>query len=164
MTAHIDAVLSEVPGWLSQPEESLRYEFARDWPATGNIVEIGSYQGRSTICLAFGVAERKTGYVLSVDIHTGSRERQPGKRAYHPETFCPKTSGIDTLPLLRADLARFEVAEIVQIRVMTSVAAAAMFTNRVRLLFIDPDHHVQSVGGSIRLEVSPRKRRLCHFA
>jgi hypothetical protein len=143
--APIDRVLCEVPGWLSKPEASLLYEFARDWPGTGDVVEIGSYQGRSTICLAFGVAERKSGRVISVDMHTGSREHQPGKRAYHPETFCPETGGIDTLALLRANLSLFEVAEVVQTRVMTSVAAAATFTSPVRLLFIDADHHVQSV-------------------
>ena len=46
--------LEGVPGWLSHEEAVALYEFARGCSGRGVIVEIGSFKGRSTICLGLG--------------------------------------------------------------------------------------------------------------
>jgi predicted O-methyltransferase YrrM len=46
--------LDGVPGWLSDEEAVALYEFAKACTGRGVIVEIGSFKGRSTICLGLG--------------------------------------------------------------------------------------------------------------
>ena len=46
--------LAGVPGWLSDEEAVALYELAKDCTGRGVIVEIGSFKGRSTICLGLG--------------------------------------------------------------------------------------------------------------
>lgn len=46
--------LAGVPGWLSDEEAVALYELARGCTGRGVIVEIGSFKGRSTICLGLG--------------------------------------------------------------------------------------------------------------
>ena len=46
--------LAGVPGWLSDEEAVALYELAKGCTGRGVIVEIGSFKGRSTICLGLG--------------------------------------------------------------------------------------------------------------
>src|SRR5439155_4201038 len=46
--------LHGVPGWLSDEEATALYELAKACTGRGVIVEIGSFKGRSTICLGLG--------------------------------------------------------------------------------------------------------------
>jgi predicted O-methyltransferase YrrM len=46
--------LRGVPGWLSDEEATALYELAKGCTGRGVIVEIGSFKGRSTICLGLG--------------------------------------------------------------------------------------------------------------
>jgi predicted O-methyltransferase YrrM len=43
-----------VPGWLTDEEAAALYELAKACTGRGVIVEIGSFKGRSTICLGLG--------------------------------------------------------------------------------------------------------------
>ena len=52
------------------------YEAARDCPHGGQIVEIGSFQGRSTIVLASAAPDGGDG-VIAIDPHAGN-DRGPG--------------------------------------------------------------------------------------
>ena len=146
---HLDLpkVLAEVPGWLTSEEALLLYSLARDWPGSGRIVEVGSFQGRSTICLAAGLLDRQddTSSMLSVDTHLGSVEHQPGESAFHPNTLNRANGRIDTLALLMSNLRRFSVASRVEVSVSTSIEAARIHTGKIRLLFIDADHSEDAV-------------------
>jgi MMP 1-O-methyltransferase len=151
MQSNLEEVLRNVPGWLTIEEAVMIFELARDSPAEGTVVELGSYLGRSTICLALGVSERKDKFrsVISVDPHTGSEEHQPGAWAFKPETLNQQTGVIDTLPLFRANISRFGVSDIVEIWMMTSLQAAAHCDDKVRLLFVDADHREEAVYADI---------------
>jgi predicted O-methyltransferase YrrM len=52
--AELGRRLRGVPGWLSDEEAVALYEFAKACTGRGVIVEIGSFKGRSTICLGLG--------------------------------------------------------------------------------------------------------------
>lgn len=140
-----------IPGWL-QPEEAVfLYQLARDWPGRGRVVELGSYQGRSTVCLAAGMKERVDSLVplLAIDTHTGSPEHQPGNPYFDPSTIDNRTGLINTYGLLAANLRRFGLEGIVNVWPMTSQAAALEFSGTIRLMFIDGDHGIEAVSRDV---------------
>jgi len=63
-------VLADVPGWLGDEEALALYELARGCTGRGAIVELGSWRGRSTICLALGSKDGSGVPVIAVDRHT----------------------------------------------------------------------------------------------
>lgn len=67
-----------VDGWLTPSEGARLYELARCLARRGPIVEIGSFEGRSTIYLAQGVRDgvSSTG-VHAVDPHDSRSVREP---------------------------------------------------------------------------------------
>jgi predicted O-methyltransferase YrrM len=71
MNAELRAALAGVDGWLSEEEATTLYELARGLSGRGSIVEIGSYKGRSTICLALGSRAGAGVPVFAIDPHRG---------------------------------------------------------------------------------------------
>ena len=59
--------VDEIPGWLSKEEGYLLYRLASELSDL-DAVEIGSYQGRSTVCIAAGLRSSK---LIAIDPHTG---------------------------------------------------------------------------------------------
>jgi predicted O-methyltransferase YrrM len=124
-----------VPGWLDRPVARLLHGLARSGPGHGDVVEVGSYLGRSTVILARGLQARGQGRLLAVDPHQGQLRRDQ-----HPDGPLPDTWG-----LFLANLATAGVAEVVQPVRATSAKAAAAWQGPVRLLFIDGLHDFDSV-------------------
>ena len=147
MSFSIVDVLCAVPGWLKENEALMLYELARDWPGDGSVVELGSYQGRSTICLAAGVRARSdtSRPIVSVDIHTGSLEHQPGGLVFNPNTLDSRTGRVNTSALFFSNIQKFGVADMVEARIATTQEAARAFIGEVRLLFVDADHTEKAV-------------------
>jgi predicted O-methyltransferase YrrM len=72
----------EVPGWLRNEQAKRLWDIAAQVPDGGQIVEIGSYHGRSTIVLARAAPE--TVSVFSIDPHAGN-DSSPGVWDGSPE-------------------------------------------------------------------------------
>jgi MMP 1-O-methyltransferase len=121
----VDLVVRDVDGWFGGHEGRLLYRLAARADPNGCIVEIGSWQGRSTIWLAAGARSGRGATVVAVDPHRGTDLRRDGE---------------DTEPLLRANLDAAGVAEGVEIVVATSEEAEREWTRPVSLLWIDGDH------------------------
>lgn len=119
----------KVPGFLGQEEARLLGTFAACVPATGFIVEIGSFKGRSTILLAKVAAHYGLGPVVAIDPHTHnlSLERREHGAA---STFAEFVSS------LRAA----QVFEHVEIHQALSKEVSACWSRPIRLLWIDGDH------------------------
>jgi len=123
---HVNAI----DGWLADEEAMLLYDLAAACTA-GCIVEIGSWQGKSTVCLAFGAADGHRPRVYAIDPHQGS-----------PEVF---GTGRDTFAGFQANLERAGVSDLVTPLVQEAATAAATFDQPIGLLFIDGDHSAAAV-------------------
>jgi len=126
-------ITKKIEGWLTEREAKLLFNLARNLKGTGIIVEIGSWKGKSTICLAKGSKEGKRVKVYAIDPHTGSPEHS--KRYGKVWTFDEflqniKNAGVEDL-----------VVPIAK----TSEDAYKSFNLPVDLLFIDGNHEYKSV-------------------
>src|ERR687893_1023519 len=71
--APIKELIEDVPGWLSDEEGEALYDLARACTGKGVIVEIGSWKGKSTVCLGLGSRAGASVPVYAVDPHADYR-------------------------------------------------------------------------------------------
>jgi predicted O-methyltransferase YrrM len=64
------AAVADVDGWMTEGQGRALFDAARSCRPGGTIVEIGSFQGRSTIVLASAAAEGVE--VVAIDPHAGN--------------------------------------------------------------------------------------------
>src|SRR3989344_4837250 len=65
-----------VEGWLTEDEGLFLYEITKNVKEENAAVEIGSWKGKSTICIAKGLNDGRKGKVYAIDPHTGSPEHR----------------------------------------------------------------------------------------
>ena len=110
----------DVGGWLSYEEGTTLGELA-----TGKrVLEIGSYQGRSTVCLAQMAKE-----VVAIDPHTGEATGRP----------------MDTLATLKANLRKHNLDNVEIVVSTTAEVVDEDLLGQFDLVFIDGAHDRQSV-------------------
>lgn len=117
--------VQSIDGWLSTHEGYFLYTAAKKEKGNGEVVEIGSWKGKSTICLASGLKDSKRGKVVAVDPHKG------------------KFTGGKTSPTYKEFLQNLKsagIADYVSPLVVTSEEAAKNWKKPIRLLFIDGLH------------------------
>lgn len=126
-------LINEIPGWLSD-EEALFLEknSRRTHQLKGEIVEIGSFHGKSTVCLAQG-----KGNVYAVDPHRGFVEDgmryNPTYRAFIKNIKSANTSS-KVIPIVK-----------------TSKDAAKVWNKKIRFLFIDGLHDEKNASQDYKL-------------
>lgn len=114
-------------GWLRQEEAKELYRLAKNGPREGVIVEIGSWQGRSTITLARGMMQGDYTPIYSVDPHRDTYA--------HRKHATPQTESV-----FRHNLERLNVDSFVTPIVALSTDAVKTWTEPIRLLWIDGHH------------------------
>ena len=124
---------NEVEGWLLEEEGNLLEKLAKD-NKNGNIVEIGSWKGRSTIRLAKGTIAGKKNIIFAIDPHTGS-----------PEHIDALGEQINTYPEFEQNIKNAGVENYIVPVVQTSEEAALTFNAPIGLIFIDGDHTYEMV-------------------
>ena len=128
------ATLQVTSGLHTDRERKMLWQTAKH-TKEGTIVEIGSFEGYSTILLA--QAARKSGNkVISVDPHTG-------RMCESDEDETPLVS--DTWQRFSTNIHRAGVAETIQALKCYSEDAALTWRKPVGLLFIDGSHHYEDV-------------------
>src|SRR6185312_12113676 len=65
----VKPLIADIPGWLTDEEGEALYELARGCSGSGVIVEIGSWKGKSTVCLGLGSQAGKSVPIYAVDPH-----------------------------------------------------------------------------------------------
>ncbi|MFI0355531.1 class I SAM-dependent methyltransferase [Actinomadura sp. 9N407] len=130
-------------GFMPEAEGRALYETALEYGArlgaTGPLLEIGSYCGKSAIYL--GAAAKESGAtVVTVDHHHGSEENQSGWEHHDPSLVDPLTGRMDTLPTFRKTLGAAGLEEQVVAIVGTSRTVATFWRTPIALLFIDGGH------------------------
>lgn len=137
---HTLQVASAIDGWLTEREAKELYSLAQGIPSDLTVVEIGSWKGRSTVCLGYGAKDGKGAIIYAVDPHTGSSELKKmfGNAINTFNEFCQniENAGLDTI--------------VVPIKA-TSSEAAKKFNKKVDLLFIDGAHEFTYVKNDIEL-------------
>jgi predicted O-methyltransferase YrrM len=123
-----------IEGWLTVKEGRLLYELARSSTGRGAIVEIGSWQGKSTVWLGLGSRAGNGAKVYAIDPHTGAREQR--------EEF----GDVWTLDRFTENVRRAGIETLVVPLVMTSEEAARRWrSGDVELLWIDGAHEYEFV-------------------
>ena len=104
-----------------------------------NMVEVGSYCGRSTVWV--GAAARACGVTLyAVDHHGGSEENQRGWEWFDDTLVDPATGRINTLPFFTETMTRSGLTDTVRAVVGDSAVLGATWGESLSFLFIDGGH------------------------
>ena len=123
--------IRDVEGWLSPAQAEALFGAAAALPDGATCVEIGSFQGRSTIMLARGLAGR--GRVVAIDPHAGN-DRGPR------EIEGKQTEAQADHEHFIANLSRAGVAESVTHVRLPSQDALGVVEGAVDLLYVDGAH------------------------
>ncbi|WP_194892454.1 class I SAM-dependent methyltransferase [Catenulispora pinisilvae] len=146
MDQKLRAAAEAAPGFMPPAEGLALYEAAERAAKIGDLLEIGTYCGKSTIYLAAAAATADR-VVVTVDHHRGSEEQQPGWEYHDPELVDPEVGLMDTLPTMRRTLHKAEVEDRVVAIVGRSPVVARLWNTPVGLVFIDGGHTDEHAGG-----------------
>ncbi len=120
-----------INGWLSRSEGALLYKLASS--INGNIVEIGSFEGRSTFYMALAKMDnKKNGFIYAVDTFTGSTEHT-------------KHGKLDTYNTFIDNMKKYDIMDYVKPIRNTSIKAANECNKSFSLIFIDGAHDYENV-------------------
>lgn len=141
------AAIDTVPGWLTEDQALVLRGAVLELPSGSTVVEIGSHQGRSTLALATARADVR---IIAIDPFIKTR-LLPGR-------------GVEQV--LRANLSRFGVEDVVTVIATTSRQARRHWDQPVDLLWIDGKHDIASLLSDLRWAewLRPRAQILVHDA
>ncbi len=132
--------LERIEGFLHPLEGFALNWFARNWPGTAAVVEIGSFKGKSACYLARGMKAGAGGRLNAVDHFQGSPEHQP--QGTHPDKDIASSGS--TLEAFKQNIAAAGVSDMIDIHVGASAEIGAKWRQPIRLLFIDGDHSYEA--------------------
>lgn len=139
MDHSLRAAAEAAPGFMPADEGLALHDAAERAAKIGDLLEIGTYCGKSTIYLAAAAATADR-MVVTVDHHRGSEEQQPGWEYHDPALVDPRVGLMDTLPTMRHTLHAAGVEDRVIAIVGRSPAVARLWNTPVGLVFIDGGH------------------------
>ncbi len=119
---HVKPLIADIPGWLTDEEGEALYDLARRCRGDGVIVEIGSWKGKSTVCLGLGSRAGNSLPVYAVDPHADYRFGD-----------------------FKTNVERAGIADLVRPIASLSQAAAEEFDEPIELLFVDGSHEYDLV-------------------
>ena len=122
-----------IEGFLSPREAAALYRYAGKVPRGGTILEIGSWKGKSTYCLARGL---RNGQVLALDPFDASGEEGSA------ELYAAEAGGSPLRGQFDRTMAKLGVAH--RIRVLAGYSRDFVeAVPQLNLLFIDGDHSIE---------------------
>jgi predicted O-methyltransferase YrrM len=135
------AAVAGVQGWMTRGQGEALYDAARRCPGGGRIVEIGSFQGRSTIVLASAAPDGAM--VYAVDPHAGN-DRGPQEIDGYADAA---TADHETF---NANLAAAGVTDrVTHLRMFSSVALTE-FDGAIDVLYVDGAHRYAPARADIK--------------
>ena len=124
-----------IDGWLSENEAIGLYTVVRKLPKNATIVEIGSWKGKSTFCLA---AALKDGKIIAIDPFNADAGHDEGSK----EEYLQKKGPEDLLLTFRKNMESRGVMD----RIVIKQGFSSEFqkeTGAIDFLFIDGDHSIE---------------------
>ena len=128
----VKRIIENVEGWLQEKEGEFLYLMAKKVSGEHAIIEIGSWKGKSTICLALGSKAGNKAKVYAIDPHSG-----PLHRAIYGE--------VGTFEDFKRNICSAGCEDIVAPIVKTSEEAVEGWNKPVEFLFIDGAHEYEFV-------------------
>ena len=122
-------LINSVEGLLVEGQEKWLFKNARSLPESANLLEVGSYKGRSTCCLAFGCRGTKK-RVFAVDPFDRNEWDS------HQDTFFHE---------FKKNIERCGLSEYVEPTTGLSHDVAKTWTKPIHFLFIDGSHRYEDV-------------------
>jgi hypothetical protein len=135
------SAIEPVPGWLTAAQARRLWDAAGSLRAPAQIVEIGSFRGRSTIVLALAAADGVQ--VVAIDPHLGG-DRGPQEYGDRPQL------GEADHEAFAANLARAGVADRVRHVRRFSQEALADVSGEIALLYVDGAHRFAPARADLR--------------
>jgi predicted O-methyltransferase YrrM len=132
-------LVDPVSGFLSRKEAALLHWAAREWPVPGPVLELGSYEGRSTIIFACAGREVYSIDAWSLDVADRS--------AFDPQ----EDSAEAVFNRFRDHLRRANVEAQVTTRRGLTHEVGLGWTIPGAILFVDAGHSYQDVKGDLAL-------------
>ncbi|MEP5765458.1 MAG: class I SAM-dependent methyltransferase [Halieaceae bacterium] len=133
----------QIKGFLADDEANALYAAAGESCTLGPLLEIGSYCGKSTLCLALAIGDQAS-VVYALDHHQGSEEHQPGEFFHDPDLFDASDGVVDTFREFRRNVRSAGVSDQVIPIVTDSVTAARHWTTPLGMVFIDGGHSLDA--------------------
>lgn len=131
-----------IPGWLTEDEAITLYELARECPSNSAVaVEIGSWQGKSSLVLAKGLKGKTNPKLYCIDPFNGdagASDRVIYSRALSTMNKSLKEAFVDNMK-------RHGVLDVVHPLEGYSYDFVAGFKDKIDLLFIDGAHEYDAV-------------------
>ncbi len=124
--------MEETPGCLNREQGSLLYYLSANPRSSGVVVEIGSFMGRSTLWLAYGVQRAGRGRVVAIDPHDGHSR---------PEVLAK----LDSYAMFLRNVRDAGLAELVEPIRERSQQVARRWNEPIRLLWVDGSHDYDDV-------------------
>jgi len=128
--------ISPIGGWLTKAEGEFLYKASLK---AKQVVEIGSWKGRSTVCIASGLRDGIGGKVVAIDPHTGSSEHQK------------KFGVIDTYDEFLSNINQSGLDQFIIPKRMTSEEAEKEYSEQPGLVLVDGAHEYRLVSLDYRL-------------
>ena len=133
---------ASIDGWLSVDEAIALYELSRSLPHEQPLaVEIGSWQGKSSVCLARGLADKFRPRLCCIDPFDASGD-DASAATYdaHREQLA---TGLRTV--FEANLREVGLRNLVDVRQGRSHEQAHSWHEPIDLLFLDGNHEYEAV-------------------
>jgi predicted O-methyltransferase YrrM len=130
--------IAPIGGWLTEDEGVFLYQNAKKVNPNDTIVEIGSWKGKSTVCLAKGSQNGSQATIYAVDPHMGSSE--------HHKMF----GKVDTFQEFQQNIKDASVEQYIKPIRETSENASKNFHETVGFLFVDGAHEFKLVQTDIK--------------
>jgi len=124
----------KINGWLSPQEAIGLYKVAKFLPENATVVEIGSWQGKSTYCILSGL---RSGKVYAIDPFNAS-----GGEDWNGGEYQQIANGIDLLKTFKLNVKKFTNLGKVVVRKGFSNQFNDEF-EKIDFLFIDGDHSIK---------------------
>ena len=131
-----------IPGMIKNEDAEMLYALKVTQDKKGDVVEIGSWHGKSTSYLARAVADSGNGHMYAIDHFMGNI----GKESIY------FNNGNDIEDCFRKNMKNLNLTEAVSLFACSSDRAREKLSNLdIRILFIDGDHSEKGVKKDINL-------------
>ena len=134
--------IDEIKGFMPPNEGIALMNWAKKFSNIGQILEIGTYCGKSSIYLSIG-AKHNNKNVYTIDHHRGSEEHQLNEEYFDEEIYDKTKNVINTLPLFIKNINKFKITNIIPI-VADSAKVSSNWSLKLGMVFIDGGHSYDS--------------------